>query len=81
MKKTTDRRIKINLSNLFLDWQKSLGRIARREEAKRLAGKSEESEKVSKGRKGNGKKNKASESTPRSDEKMEKEIAKDLNRN
>ena len=66
MKKKTDRKIKKNLSNLFLDWQKSLGRIARREEAERLA--------VSKGKNGNGKK---SESRPRSDGKMEKEISKD----
>ena len=75
MEKRTDKNIKKNLSNLFLDWQKSLQRIARKEEAQRqAAGKSEESAKVSKGKNGNGKKNKASESRPRSDGKMEKEI-------
>ncbi len=70
MKKKTAKKIKKDLSNLFLDWQKSLERIARREEAKRLARKFEESAKVSKGKKVNGKKNKVSESTPRSDGKM-----------
>ncbi len=70
MEKKTGKKVKTNLSNLFLDWQKSLGRIARREEAKRLAGKFEESAKVSKGKNRNGKKNIASESTPHSDGKM-----------
>ena len=79
MKKKTNKKVNKNLSNLFLDWQKSLERIARREEAQRLAaGKSEESAKVSKGKNGNSKKNMASESRPRSDGKMEKEISKDL---
>ncbi len=56
MKKKTDKKNNKNLSNLFLDWQKSLGQIARREESQRLAaGKSEESAKVSKGKNGNGK--------------------------
>ncbi len=50
MKRKTDKKVKKNLSNLFLDWQKSLERIARREEAKRLAGKFEESAKVTRGR-------------------------------
>ena len=66
MEKRTDKKIKKHLSNLFLDWQKSLGRIARREEAERLA--------MSKGKNGNGKKYKAGEPRPRSDGKMEKEI-------
>ena len=74
MKKKTDKKIKKNLSNLFLDWQKSLGRIARREEAERRAGKSEGSVKVGKGKNGNGKKYKADEPRPRSEGKMEKEI-------
>ena len=75
MEKRTDKNIKKNLSNLFLDWQKSLQRIARKEEAQRLAaGKSEESVKVNKGKNGNGKKYKAGEPRPRSDGKMEKEI-------
>ena len=79
MEKRTDKNIKKNLSNLFLDWQKSLQRIARKEEAQRLAaGKSEESVNVSKGKNGNGKKYKADEPRPRSDGKMEKEISKDL---
>ena len=72
MKKKTDKNIKKNLSNLFLDWQKSLARIARKEEAQRLAaGKSERPAKVSKATNGNGK---VSESRCRSDGKMEKEI-------
>ena len=71
MEKKTNKKVNKNLSNLFLDWQKSLERIARSEEAKRLARKSGESAKVSKGKNGNGKKNKASESTPRTDGKME----------
>ena len=70
MKKKTDKKVKKNLSNLFLDWQKSLARIARREEAERLA--------VSKGKNGSSKKYKAGEPRPRSDGKMEKEISKDL---
>ena len=75
MEKRTDKKIKRNPSNLFLDLQKSLHRIARREEAQRLtAGKSEESVNVSKGKNGNGKKYKAGEPRPRSDGKMEKEI-------
>jgi len=75
MEKRTDKNIKKNLSNLFLDWQKSLQRIARKEEAQRLAaGKSERPAKVSKATNGNGKKNKAGESRPRSEGKMEKEI-------
>ena len=79
MEKRTDKNIKKNLSNLFLDWQKSLARIAQREEAQRLAaGKSMESVKVSNGKNDNSKKYKASESRPRSEGKMEKEISKDL---
>ena len=78
MKKKTDKKIKKNLSNLFLDWQKSLGRIARREEAERLARKSKESVKVSERKNGNGKKCKTGEPRPRSDGKLEKEISKDL---
>ena len=78
MKKKTDKKSKKNLSNLFLDWRKSLGRIAHREEAERQAGKSEGSVKVSKGKNGNGKKYKADEPRSRSDGKMEKEISKDL---
>ena len=78
MEKRTDKNIKKNLSNLFLDWQKSLARIARREEAQRLAAKSMESVKVSNGKNDNSKKYKASESRPRSEGKMEKEISKDL---
>jgi len=74
MEKRTDKYIKKNLSNLFLDWQKSLQRIARKEEAQRLAAKSMESVKVSKGKNGNGKKYKADELRPRPDGKMEKEI-------
>ena len=80
MKKKTDKKSKKNLSDLFLDWQKSLARIAQREEAQRLAAKSMESVKVSKGKNGNGKKYKADEPRPRSDGKMEKEISKDLKR-
>ena len=73
MEKRTDKNIKKNLSNLFLDWQKSLQRIARKEEAQRLAaGKSEESVKVSKATNGNGKK--YGEPRPRSDGKIGKEI-------
>ena len=73
MEKKTDKNIKKNLNNLFLDWQKSLARIARREEAQRLAaGKSEESVKVSKGKNDNSKK--YGEPRPRSDGKMKKEI-------
>ena len=72
MEKRTDKNFKKNLSNLFLDWQKSLARIAQREEAQRLAAaKSMESVEVSKGKNGNGK---VSESRCRSDGKMEKEI-------
>ena len=75
MEKRTDKNIKKNLSNLFLDWQKSLQRIARKEEAQRLAaGKSEESVKVNKGKNDNSKKYKSDELRPRSDGKMEKEI-------
>ncbi len=73
MKEKPDKKSKKNLSNLFLDWQKSLARIAQREEAQRLAaGKSEESAKVSKGKNGNGKK--YGEPRPRSDGKMGQEI-------
>jgi len=73
MEKKTNKKIKKNPSNLFLDWQKSLERIARREEAQRLAaGKSEGPAKVSKATNGNGKK--YGEPRPRSDGKMEKEI-------
>ncbi len=74
MKKKTDKKNSKNLSNLFLDWQKSLGRIARREEAERLAAKSIESVKVSKGKNDNSKKYKSDELRPRSDGKMEREI-------
>ena len=75
MKKKTDKKNNKNLSNLFLDWQRLLARIARKEEAQRLAaGKSEESVEVSKGKNGNGKKYKADEPRPRSEGKMEKEI-------
>ncbi len=77
MKRKTDKKSKKNLLNLFLDWQKSLGRIAHREEAERRAGKFEGSVKVSKGKNGNTN-YKAGEPRPRSDEKMEKEISKDL---
>ena len=75
MKKKTDKKSKKNLSNLFLNWQKSLAQIARGEEAQRLAaGKSMESVKVSKGKNDNSKKYKSDELRPRSDGKMEKEI-------
>ena len=75
MEKKTNKKIKKNPSNLFLDWQKSLERIARREEAQRLAaGKSMESVKVSKGKNDDSKKYKSYELRPRSDRKMEKEI-------
>ncbi len=60
MKKKTDKKNNKNLSNLFLDWQKSLAQIAQREEAQRLAaGKSEEPVKVSKGKNDNSKKYKS----------------------
>ena len=72
MEKKTNKKFNKNLSNLFLDWQKSLERIARREEAKRLAGKFEETAKVSKATNGNGKK--YGEPRHRSDGKIEKEI-------
>ena len=74
MEKKTDKKIKKNPSNLFLDWQKSLARIAQREEAQRLAAKSMESVKVSKGKNDNSKKYKSDELRPRSDGKMKKEI-------
>ena len=74
MKKKTDKKTKKNLSDLFLDWQKSLARIAQREEAQRLAVKSMESVKVSRGKNDNSKKYKSDELRPRSDGKMEKEI-------
>ena len=76
MKEKTDKKVKKNLSNLFLDWQNSLARIARREEAQRLAAKSMESVKVSKGKNDNSKK--YGEPRPRSDAKMGKEIPKHL---
>ena len=74
MKKKTDKKSKKNLSNLFLDWQKSLARIAQREEAQRLAAKSMESVKVSNGKNDNSKKYKVGELSPHSDGKIEKEI-------
>ncbi len=74
MKTKTDKKSKRNLSNLFLDWQKSLAQIAQREEAQRLAAKSMESVKVSKGKNDNSKKYKSDELSPRSDGKMGKEI-------
>ncbi len=73
MKKKTDKKNNKNLSNLFLDWQKSLARIARREEAQRLAaGKPEGPAKVNRATNGNGKK--YGEPRPRSDGKMGQEI-------
>ncbi len=74
MEKKTDKKNNKNLSNLFLDWQKSLAQIARREEAQRLAAKSTESVKISKGKNDNGKKYKLGEPKNYPDGKIEKEI-------